>query len=173
MHTISHNLKGQNIHHHHPQQTSSVTPHTTPTSTGTAPGPMDLTTAGRSRKRGPIDNEEKKRRRDNSLCMYCGQPGHWATNCPHKRQKINTAYYNLHCAWYVCPQYPFVQSKFLIFNVSTYFPSYTPPSIQIRCNVHNTNETSCWAKLVRAPTARGTEICHIWVGISRKHLSLL
>ncbi len=28
---------------------------------------------------------------DNNLCMYCGQSGHWATNCPHKRQKLNTA----------------------------------------------------------------------------------
>ena len=78
--------------------------------------------------------------------------------------------YNFHFERYVCPQYPFVQSKFLISNVSTYFPIYSPINTN---TIHNTtNKTPCGAKPVRAP-ARGTEICHIWVGILRKHLSLL
>jgi hypothetical protein len=86
------NLKGQNIHRS-PYPSQNLTPSlpTSSTSSGTAPGPMDLSAANRSRKRGPIDEAEKKRRRDNNLCMYCGQSGHWATNCPHKRQKLNTA----------------------------------------------------------------------------------
>lgn len=86
------NLKGQNIHHHHhPHQNTPVTSHPVSTSAGTAPGPMDLSAVGRSRKRGPIDNEEKMRRCDNNLCMYCGQPGHWAIKCHHQRQRINAA----------------------------------------------------------------------------------
>ena len=42
---------------------------------------------------------------------------------------------NFRCEWYVCPQYPFVQSKFWIFNVSTYFPIYPPINTNM---VHNT-----------------------------------
>lgn len=36
---------------------------------------MDL-----SRFRGILTLEEKQRRRDNNLCLYCGQPGHIAAN---------------------------------------------------------------------------------------------
>ena len=58
------------------------------TSTGTQPGPMDLSAVGRtSQKRGPLTAAEKKRRRDNSLCLYCGSPGHWATTCPQKKRR--------------------------------------------------------------------------------------
>lgn len=28
--------------------------------------------------------EERKRRMDNKLCLYCGEPNHIATNCPKK-----------------------------------------------------------------------------------------
>ena len=58
------------------------------TSTGTQPGPMDLSTA---RKKGPLTAAEKKRRRDNSLCLYCGSPGHWATTCPQKKRRVAAA----------------------------------------------------------------------------------
>src|SRR5258706_8467858 len=86
------NLKGQNIHRSlYPSQNLTPSLPTSSTSSGTAPGPIDLSAANRSRKRGPIDEAEKKRRRDNNLCMYCGQSGHWATNCPNKRQKLTTA----------------------------------------------------------------------------------
>src|SRR4029077_10655104 len=57
----------------------------TSTSTGTHSGSMDLSAAGRTpqnirgQRRGPLNAAEKKRRRDNSLCLYCGNPGHWAS----------------------------------------------------------------------------------------------
>ena len=58
------------------------------TSTGTHSGPMDLSGARyRSQKRGPVTDQEKKRRRDNNLCLYCGSSGHWASQCPHKRSR--------------------------------------------------------------------------------------
>ena len=58
------------------------------TSTGTHSGPMDLSASTRqhkSQKRGPVTPIEKKRRRENNLCLYCGSPGHWASQCPHKK----------------------------------------------------------------------------------------
>ena len=71
--------------------TNSTNPGTTnapSTSTGVQPGPMDLSAA---LKRGPLTAAEKKRRRDNSLCFYCGSPGHWATTCPQKKRRVATA----------------------------------------------------------------------------------
>ena len=38
---------------------------------------MDRTT----RKRAPLTVEQKKHRRDNNLCMYCGDPEHSVTEC--------------------------------------------------------------------------------------------
>ena len=35
----------------------------------------------------PLTEQEKKRRREENLCLYCGQPGHLASNCPLKRQR--------------------------------------------------------------------------------------
>ena len=32
-----------------------------------------------------LSNEEKQRRREQSLCLYCGGPGHIAVNCPAKK----------------------------------------------------------------------------------------
>ena len=63
------------------------------TATRTHSGPMDLSAAGkfRNQKRGPVSDIEKKRRRDNNLCLYCGSSGHWVSNCPHKRTRGNTA----------------------------------------------------------------------------------
>ena len=47
---------------------------------------MDLFGARyRSQERGPVTDQEKKRRRDNNLCLYCGSSGHWASQCPHKQ----------------------------------------------------------------------------------------
>ena len=43
--------------------------------TGTHPGPMDVSTAGR---RGPISQAEKDRRNSLGLCRYCGEVGHIA-----------------------------------------------------------------------------------------------
>lgn len=66
---------------------NSTAPSTSSTSTGTQPGPMELSAA---RKRGPLTATQKKRRRNNSLCLYCGSLGHWATTCPQKRQRRTT-----------------------------------------------------------------------------------
>ena len=35
----------------------------------------------------PLTEQEKKRRREENLCLYCGQLGHRASNCPLKRQR--------------------------------------------------------------------------------------
>ena len=49
---------------------------------------MDLSGARyRSLKRGPVTYHEKKRLRDNYLCLYCSSSGHWASQCPHKRSR--------------------------------------------------------------------------------------
>ena len=51
------------------------------------PTPMEIDTA---RRRGPLSEEEKQRRRANRLCLYCGGPGHIAVNCPHRpRRQVN------------------------------------------------------------------------------------
>ena len=51
------------------------------------PTPMEIET---TRRRGPLTDAEKQRRRANRLCLYCGGPGHIAVNCPHKpRRQVN------------------------------------------------------------------------------------
>lgn len=57
-----------------------------PTSSGTAPGPMELD-ATRSNKRGKLTEKEKRYRRENNLCSYCGKGGHYASACPVKAAK--------------------------------------------------------------------------------------
>ena len=47
------------------------------------PTPMEIDTA---RRRGPLSEAEKQRRRANRLCLYCGGPGHIAIHCPHRPQ---------------------------------------------------------------------------------------
>ena len=77
-------------------QTQNQTSRTPTTASGTAPGPMDLSATTRraqgpqgpryqSFQRSPVSAEEKQRRRQNNLCMYCGSPGHWASTCPNKK----------------------------------------------------------------------------------------
>lgn len=44
---------------------------------------MDL-----SRVRGPLSETEKQHRRNNNLCLYCGEPGHVAAGCPRKVSRI-------------------------------------------------------------------------------------
>ena len=55
-------------------QTSSPIPFGGPT-------PMEIDAA---RRRGPLSEAEKQRRRANRLCLYCGGPGHIAIHCPHR-----------------------------------------------------------------------------------------
>jgi len=61
----------------------------TPPSDG--PSPMEV---GASRKQfSPLSAEERKRRVEKNLCLYCGQPGHQAKTCPVKfhRQSVPPA----------------------------------------------------------------------------------
>ena len=59
------------------RQTRSATPMDSPT-----PMEIDMT-----RRRGPLTDEEKQRRRANRLCLYCGGPGHIAIHCPHRPRR--------------------------------------------------------------------------------------
>jgi len=45
--------------------------------------------ASSSTKFKPLTPEERKRRYDNNLCLYCGEGGHRATECPKKKNKGN------------------------------------------------------------------------------------
>lgn len=51
----------------------------------TGPGAMDLD-ASAARKYKPLTPAEKQHRMDNNLCLYCGKPGHRATDCPAKKK---------------------------------------------------------------------------------------
>jgi len=46
---------------------------------------LDLT--NKLGKDGKLTADERKRRLDNNLCMFCGGPGHFADNCPKKTKK--------------------------------------------------------------------------------------
>ena len=72
------------------------------TATGSHSRLMDLSATRRSNyqnyrnyqkfisgKRGPINQNEKDRCCHNNLCMYCGNPGHWAPTCPLKKNKTS------------------------------------------------------------------------------------
>ena len=47
------------------------------------PGPVPMQ-LDNTQRRGPLTEAEKQRRRDNKLCLYCGEPGHIANVCPNK-----------------------------------------------------------------------------------------
>lgn len=48
-----------------------------------APEPMDLDASVNKRFK-PLSKQERQRRYDNNLCLYCGKEGHRATHCPVK-----------------------------------------------------------------------------------------
>ena len=63
-----------------PRESYNASPVNTPTL-------MEIDTI---RRRGPLPEEEKKRRRANRLCLYCGGPGHIVVNCPYRtRRQVN------------------------------------------------------------------------------------
>ncbi|KAG2190784.1 hypothetical protein INT47_000266 [Mucor saturninus] len=64
--------------HHQPTINPATRPHQY-----TGPTPMEID-ATRMAPRGPLTPEEKDRRRNLGLCLYCGQPGHMARQCPVK-----------------------------------------------------------------------------------------
>jgi hypothetical protein len=43
---------------------------------------MDVDAVSSSKPRGPLSDEEKRRRRELNLCLYCGEKGHSACDCP-------------------------------------------------------------------------------------------
>ncbi|CAM6043356.1 unnamed protein product, partial [Sphagnum compactum] len=59
-----------------------TTPVARPASFG--PAPMQIDTA----KFKSLTEAEKLRRRTNNLCLYCGNPGHIARQCPQKLVKL-------------------------------------------------------------------------------------
>ncbi|OMH78677.1 Retrotransposon-derived protein PEG10 [Zancudomyces culisetae] len=50
--------------------------------------PMEID--GTSTRRPPITPEERQRRRDNNLCLYCGNPDHIIAICPRRPQNRST-----------------------------------------------------------------------------------
>ena len=44
--------------------------------------PMIIDSASTSTRRGPLTAEERKRRLENNLCLYCGASGHQKSSCP-------------------------------------------------------------------------------------------
>ena len=51
-------------------------------SDGSTPMELDISQSYPSRVRGPLSNEEKQRRRDLNLCLYCASPNHRVSTCP-------------------------------------------------------------------------------------------
>lgn len=59
---------------------------------GTGPTPMDIDALNtQSTPRGPLSEQEKQRRRQKNLCLYCGQPNHTVENCPLRPQASRSA----------------------------------------------------------------------------------
>jgi hypothetical protein len=53
----------------------------------TAPYPVSMPMEiDGGRRFAPLSDEEKRRRRQSGLCLYCARPGHIATHCPFKHQ---------------------------------------------------------------------------------------
>ena len=59
---------------------SSSRPSSVPT-----PDAMVLDSTSSNERHGPISAEERKRRIENDLCLYCGRAGHRKTTCPSKK----------------------------------------------------------------------------------------
>ncbi|OLY83909.1 Retrotransposon-derived protein PEG10 [Smittium mucronatum] len=63
---------------------NSYVPTAAQTGTGKSESiPMEID-AITSKFRAPLTHQEKKRRRELGLCLYCGRPGHLSENCPLK-----------------------------------------------------------------------------------------
>lgn len=71
-----------------PRVSSAAATTTTVPASGTPGGsvPMDLSNTQRRIPRGPLTQDEKTRRRQQNLCLYCGGAGHMAASCPQKPQ---------------------------------------------------------------------------------------
>jgi hypothetical protein len=58
-----------------------------PSASATTPGPSDRSGMSPTPRPSRISDEEKQRRRDNKLCMYCAAPDHFFGNCPNKKPR--------------------------------------------------------------------------------------
>lgn len=81
---------GSRMHAPSPASTSHhaptyVQPH--PATPSLGPTPMEV---DQSRRRRPLTDQEKQFRRQNNLCLYCGQPGHIAVGCPNRRGAVRS-----------------------------------------------------------------------------------
>ena len=54
--------------------------------TAPKPDPDAMKIDAISRNRGPLSPQERQRRIQSNLCMYCGKPGHFAIQCPERPQ---------------------------------------------------------------------------------------
>lgn len=52
---------------------------------------MEIDATRISRQRGPLSQAEKDRRRREGLCLYCGNSGHVANDCPNKGKKTGNS----------------------------------------------------------------------------------
>lgn len=50
-----------------------------------SPDAMVLDSTSSNERHGPISSEERKRRIENDLCLYCGRAGHRKSTCPSKK----------------------------------------------------------------------------------------
>jgi hypothetical protein len=60
------------------------------TADGTVPMTLNSTGPYPRIKRDPLTPEEKQRRRDNNLCLYCADPTHWTLDCPRAPNRTPT-----------------------------------------------------------------------------------
>jgi len=67
-------------------QTPRYTQSSTTSTTRTGPAPMDLDATKPSKPFKPLTLEERKRRMDNNLCLYCGEAGHRVPQCPQRNK---------------------------------------------------------------------------------------
>jgi len=90
-----HNSRNNNANHSRNTNTNSRSSHsstppassTTPSTSSSSSGPVPMEIDGV--RRGPLTTEERKRRKDNNLCMYCATSGHRAKNCPQLANRNN------------------------------------------------------------------------------------
>jgi hypothetical protein len=66
--------------------TLPLIPQTTPVARRAAFGPVPMQIDAAKFK--PLTKAEKLRQRTNNLCLYCGNPGHIARQCPQKLVKL-------------------------------------------------------------------------------------
>lgn len=87
-----HDGKRRFVPKYNQQQQSSRTTYTRPLPRTSSSQSSEVTDMdiGAVKAYKPLSNEEKARRRKLGLCLYCGEEGHAAANCPNKKGKEQT-----------------------------------------------------------------------------------